>query len=159
MAEQPAMSLTIRREALDSAVALELITALNAELSGRYPEAGATHFRLDLDEVAPGRGAFLIAYWQGRPVGCGAVRRLDAGEAEVKRMYVSPDHRGKGLGRALLQRLEGEARELGARRLVLETGVRQPEAIGLYEGMGFRRIAAFGEYVDSPLSVCMAKPL
>jgi len=152
-------SLSIRREPLDSAMALALIGALNAELSGRYPEEGATHFRLDYDEVAPGRGTFLVAYWQGQPVGCGAVRRLDAHEAELKRMYVSPPHRGRGVGRALLGMLEAEARGLGATRLVLETGARQPEAIALYERMGFRRVPAFGEYVDSPLSLCMAKAL
>jgi putative acetyltransferase len=60
---------------------------------------------------------------------------------------------------ALLGTLEAEARGLGVNRLVLETGVRQPEAIALYERAGFRKIPAFGEYVDSPLSVCMAKAL
>jgi len=136
-----------------------LIEGLNAELSSRYPEDGATHFRLDPNEVAPGHGAFLVARRAGEPVGCGAVRRIDARTAEIKRMYVRPEARGHRVGRAVLAALETEAQRLGLTRLVLETGVRQPEAIALYERAGFARIPAFGEYVDSPLSVCMAKDL
>src|SRR5256714_5777137 len=74
-----------------------LVGALNAELSATYPEQGACHFRLDVDEVAPGRGAFLMATRAQRPVGCGAVRRIDDLSGEVKRMYVVPDQRGKGV--------------------------------------------------------------
>jgi GNAT superfamily N-acetyltransferase len=153
------LPLKIRPESLESSVALQLIASLNAELSGRYPEESARHFRLDPDEVTPGRGAFLVAYWEGQPVGCGAVRRLGSHTAELKRMYVAPVYRGRGVGRALLDTLEAEARGLGVNRLVLETGVRQPEAIALYERAGFRQVPVFGEYVDSPLSVCMAKEL
>jgi len=74
-------------------------------------------------------------------------------------MYVSPEARGHGVGRAVLAALQTEARALGLARLVLETGIRQPEAIALYERAGFSRIPAFGEYVNSPVSVCMAKDL
>jgi len=140
--------------------ATRLIAALNAELSALYPEPGATHFRLDPAEVAPGRGAFVVAYVGGAPVGCGAVRRLEGGDAELKRMYVDPSRRGRGIGRALLAALEAEARALGARRLVLETGIRQTAALALYRNAGFVEIPAFGEYVASPgTSVCLAKPL
>jgi GNAT superfamily N-acetyltransferase/SAM-dependent methyltransferase len=149
----------IERADILSGEVLSLIEALNAELSGRYPEDGATHFRLDPSEVAPGHGAFLVARRAGRPVGCGAVRRVEAGIGEVKRMYVSPEARSGGVGRAVLTALESEARALGLVRLVLETGVRQPEAIALYERAGFSRVPAFDEYVNSPLSVCMAKDL
>ena len=100
---------------------------LDAELTERYPEAGATHFRLDV--------------------------------AEVKRMYVRTAARGRGIGGAILVALETEARVLGVSRLVLETGVRQPEALALYRRFGFDVIPPFGEYVESPLSVCMAKDL
>ena len=151
--------LIVERADIRSPAALALIGALNAELTDRYPEAGATHFRLDSDEVADGRGAFLIASRSGLPIGCGAVRRLDGQQAEIKRMYVSPEERGRGVGRVLLAALEAEARRLGLSRLVLETGVRQAEAIALYERAGFSRIAPFGEYVGSPLSVCMAKAI
>ena len=149
----------IRREELGSPAAAALIAALNAELSATYPEEGATHFRLDPDEVGEGHGAFLVAYDGGRPVGCGALRRLDTDTAEIKRMYVAPEARGRGLGRLLLGALEGEARRLQVARIVLETGVRQREALGLYESAGYARIPSFGEYVDSPLSVCFGKPL
>jgi putative acetyltransferase len=147
------------RVPLASPVAQELIGALNAELERLYPEEGANHFRLDADEVAPGRGAFVVARLDGRPVACGAVRSTDAGTAEIKRMYVDPGIRRRGVARALLARLEDEARALGARRVVLETGVRQPEAIALYAAFGYATIAPFGEYANTPLSVCMGKEL
>ncbi len=152
----------LRREGILSAAAQLLIGALNAELEGRYPEEGANFFRLDADEVREGRGGFFVAYISGEPVGCGAVRRTDPGVAEIKRMYVAPAARGRGVGRQIFVALEAEARRLGVRRLVLETGPRQPEAIALYERAGFVQIPLYGEYRDTPhpeLSVCMAKDL
>ena len=160
MREAPdAADLTISRADIHSPDSLALISELNAELSATYPEPGATHFRLDADEVAEGRGAFLVASRSGRPVGCGAVRRIDPQTGELKRMYVRREHRGRGVGRALLAALEAEARALGLRRLVLETGVRQNEAIALYRRCGFTGIPAFAEYALSPLSLCMAKDI
>jgi len=157
--ESAASEVRIERVDILSPTAATLIEALNAELSSRYPEEGANHFRLEPDEVADGRGAFLVATSSGLPVGCGAVRCIEAGTGEIKRMYVSPEARGRGIGRALLEALEGEARNLGIRRLVLETGTRQGEALALYGRSGFSRIPLFGEYIGSPLSVCMAKDL
>ena len=154
---QPAIE--VRREEITSAMAQALILALNEELTAQYPEEGATHFRLDPDEVAEGRGVFLVAYEGGRPIGCGAIRRIDDDTAEIKRMYVERGARGRGVGRALLQSLEAEGRRLGVTRIVLETGVRQLAALALYSAAGFSRIPAFGEYAGSPLSVCMEKEL
>jgi|EndMetStandDraft_5_1072996.scaffolds.fasta_scaffold01602_3 putative acetyltransferase len=151
------MRIEIQREDLASPVALRLIRALDAELSRLYPEQGATHFRLDADEVAPERGGFFVAYVNGSPVGCGAVRQLDAETAEIKRMYVDPGMRRRGVGRAVLAALEREAARLGVRTVVLETGARQPEALRLYEATSFSPIPPFGEYVDSPLSICLGK--
>src|SRR5439155_16131246 len=114
---------------------------LNVELSALYPEPGANHFRLDQDEVAPGNGIIVVARWHGSPVGCGALRsireaalmrELGPRVGELKRMYVAPDVRGQGIGRALPNRLETEARTLGLARLVLETGTRQAEGLALY---------------------------
>lgn len=149
----------IQHADLLSAEAAALIAELNAELAHVYPEQGATHFRLDPEEVGEGRGAFLIARRGGVPVGCGAIRRLDPDSAEIKRMYVVPTQRGRGISRRVLRRLEAEARRLGVRRLVLETGVRQKEALALYTSAGFVEVPPFGEYVGSPLSLCMAKEL
>lgn len=149
----------IRREALAAPAARQMIEALNAELKAEYPGEGETFFRLDADEVAGGQGAFLVAYAAGRPVGCGAIRKLDDESAEIKRMYVDRAARGRGLGRQLLVALEEEASRLGVRRVVLETGPRQFSALALYESFGFKRIPAFGDYVNSPISICMAKSI
>lgn len=157
--EFAAVSVVIRQAPLDGPAACALIGALNAELLARYPEEGSTHFGLDADEVAPGRGVFVIAWREAEAVGCGAVRRLDSATAEVKRMYVAPRVRGARIGARILARLEAEAREFGVARLVLETGERQPEALALYRRAGFVEIPRFGTYVDSALSLCMAKTL
>lgn len=144
---------------LTSAEARALIAALDAELQARYPEDGANHFRLDADEVSSSRGAFLVARRAERALGCAAVRLLDATTGEVKRMYVAPDARRQGVGALLLTHIEAHARRLGATRLVLETGARQPESLALYRRFGFSDIERFGEYVSSPLSLCLTKAL
>ena|SRR5689334_722579 len=150
--------ITIARAELTGEVGRALIGALNAELAGTYPEPGATHFRLDPGEVAEGRGAFLVVYLDGVPIGCGALRVLDTETAELKRMYVRPEERGRGLGRRLVAALEAEARAMGVRRLVLETGIRQAAALALYRATGFEPIPLYGEYRGSPeTSVCLGK--
>jgi GNAT superfamily N-acetyltransferase len=153
------MNIDVRSVSLDPPEVTTLIKALNAELEQRYPEEGANHFRLDPEDVAPGRGVFLVAYDADEAVGCGATRLIDAQTAEIKRMYVDPAYRGKGIAARLLEELERHARALGAKELVLETGERQPEAVALYSRAGFQKIPLFGEYVNSPLSVCMGKVL
>jgi ketosteroid isomerase-like protein len=88
------------------------------------------------------------------------VRLIDGETGELKRMFVSPAVRGKGVGRRLVDALEAEARALGARRLVLETGTRQTAALALYRATGFQPIPLYGEYVNSPdTSVCMGKEI
>ncbi len=156
------LQLRVRPEDLHAPAAQQLICALNAELTARYPEEGANHFHLEAREVSEGQGAFFIAYLHHEPVGCGAVRRIEPDVAEIKRMYVVPRVRGRGVGGRILNALEAEARRLGVRRLVLETGPRQPEAIALYARSGFTEIPLFGDYLNSPhpeLSVCLAKEL
>jgi putative acetyltransferase len=150
----------IRRVELESPTAQKLIEALNADLRARYPEGDGMHyFRLDVHEVRPGRGAFVVAYDAEMPVGCGAVRTIDAGVAEIKRMYVLPTVRGRGIARRMLEVLENEARAIGIQKLMLETGTRQPEAIALYSKTGYSRTGAFGEYPPSPLNVFFEKYL
>jgi GNAT superfamily N-acetyltransferase len=153
-------TVAIRRSRLTAPDAVRLIAALNAELTAMFPEPGATHFSLESTEVEIDSGAFLIAYVDAIAVGCGAVRRLDPERAELKRMYVDPAVRGQGIGRALVAALEGEARLLGVARVVLETGTRLAPAIGLYQAMGYVRVALFGEYLASPdTSLCFGKSL
>ena len=153
-------SIRVVHAELTDDVSQALIEALNAELSAMYPEPGANHFSLDPEETARGRGAFLVLYRGDIPVGCGAVRLLDFETGELKRMYVSPAERGRGLGRRLVAELEAEAKALGVRRLVLETGTRQHAALALYRATGFCPIPLYGEYLLSPdTSVCLGKDL
>ncbi|MBV8212746.1 MAG: GNAT family N-acetyltransferase [Verrucomicrobia bacterium] len=102
---------------------------------------------------------YLIAFVDGNPVGCGALRKLDDRAAEVRRMYVLRQARRAGIARAILVRLEEEACLLGYETLLLETGNRQGPAMSLYESYGFTRILPFGPYVNDPTSVCYSKPL
>ena len=117
-------------------------------------------------EFAAPRGHFLVGYLDGVPVACGGWRAHDVaedslrpGDAEIKRMYVQDGLRGRGLSRLVLAALEDAARAAGRTRMVLETGTLQPEAIGLYESSGYRRIANFGVYRDHPDSLCYGKEL
>jgi putative acetyltransferase len=154
----------VRPEPLDSPVARRLIAELNAELSRDYPPAQRFH-SLAAEEVAEGAGAFLVLWLDGAPAGCGAVRMLspDAGlgeaVAELKRMYVIPASRGRGLARAILNTLEDRAAALGATRVVLETGDKALAALGLYQSAGYARIRCFGAYAASPTSICLEKRL
>ena len=108
----------------------------------------------------PPDGVFLVVRDDGRrAVGCGGVCRFDETRAELKRMYVVPDARGRGLGRLLLIELEEEARRLGYAGIVLETGDRQPEALGLYASAGYERIPCYGVYATRELSRCYEKSL
>jgi GNAT superfamily N-acetyltransferase len=151
--------LIITPEPLSGSDAQALIARLNAELTELYPKPDDRHFELAEAQVSEGRGVFLVARVDGAPVGCGALRQLDPATGELKRMYVAPGSRGYGVGRRVVAELEQHARSLDLRRLVLETGDLQVEAMGLYESAGFTRIPCFGEYAGSAVSVCMEKAL
>ncbi|HYS03290.1 MAG TPA: GNAT family N-acetyltransferase, partial [Candidatus Eisenbacteria bacterium] len=88
----------------------------------------------------------MVARAEGRALGCGALRKLADGTAEVKRMYVEPEMRGRGVAQEILDHLEAAGRDFGVHRLVLETGLYQAEAIGLYRRAGFKPIRCWGEY-------------
>jgi len=107
----------------------------------------------------PPDGVFLIARIDGRAVACGGICRFDETRGELKRMYVVPDARGLGLGRRLLEALEDRARRLGYVALVLETGDRQPEALGLYRSSGYEPIPCYPPYDSRALSLCFEKLL
>jgi GNAT superfamily N-acetyltransferase len=148
----------VRGEPYGGAAARRLTNALAAELRERYDEDGAG------GEPEPGvfaapHGHFVVAWEEGVAVACGGLARYDEREGEIRRMYVVPEARGRGVSKLVLAALERAARELGYEALRLETGDRQPEAIGLYERAGFERIPCYGPYIDDPHSVCFRREL
>jgi GNAT superfamily N-acetyltransferase len=151
--------ISIAAEPFDSADARRLIAALDAGLAELYSPEQRFGPNLKAEQIEGSRGTFLVARDGDRAVGCGAIRVIEPTMAEAKRMYVEPDYRGKGVGRAVLARLEAAARELGVTRLVLETGVYQDAAIALYRGAGFAQVDCWGEYTTSPTSICFEKNL
>ena len=137
-------------------IAQKLIGELCAEIGGRY---GVPPSPFSFTEAAKDRTIFLVATLDGQPVGCGAIRQIDDGTAEVKRMYVSPAGRRRGIARTILAELERRASGYGYSVVRLETGVLQPEAQRLYEAHGYHRIPAFGRYAGNPTSLCYEKIL
>lgn len=144
--------------------AMKLIAEVQQEYVARYGHQDTTP--VDPAEFVLPSGLFLVGYVAGEAVATGAWRAHDSddpefrdGDAEIKRMYVAPRARGRGLARAVLAELERTAREAGRRRMVLETGTAQPEAIGLYTACGYTEIDKFGVYRCEPDSRCMAKSL
>jgi len=108
----------------------------------------------------PPDGVFLVVRDDdGSAVACGGICRFDATRAELKRMYVRPEERGRGLGRRVLVELEEAARRLGYASVVLETGDRQDEALGLYESSGYERMPCYPPYDSRALSLCFEKRL
>jgi GNAT superfamily N-acetyltransferase len=150
---------TVEAEDFGTADARRLVAALDAGLAEVYTPDQRFGPNLKPEQLAEGRGVFLVAREGGRAIGCGALRMLDGSTAEVKRMYVEPEPRGRGVGRLVLERLESFAREQGVRRLVLETGVHQKPAIELYLRAGFKEVPCWGEYATSATSVCYEKRL
>jgi GNAT superfamily N-acetyltransferase len=141
----------IRLVPFDSPVAQRLIRAALADLGARYGGSG-DETPVDPAEFVPPAGAFLVAHLDGEPVGCGGWRSHgDTGEvAELKRMYTDPAARGRGVARAVLAAVERSAREHGRKRMILECGDRQPEAVAMYTSAGYERIPNFGFYKDAP---------
>jgi putative acetyltransferase len=149
--------LVIRVDRPDSEEARLLIRQLDDDLRQRDP--GATIHGLHPQDIADPQLTFLVARIDGRAVGCGALRPLELGVGEVKRMYVRPAFRGRGVARQVLAALESVARARGYLTLRLETGTRQPEAIGLYRPAGYAEIPCFGAYGGDRFSICFEKRL
>ena len=139
--------------------ALALLHEASADARALYPELFAGSSASATNEPLPERGLYVIAYVDGQPLACGALRPLGSEVAEVRRMYVHSAHRRQGLASAVLRHLECEARRLGYTRLVLQTGYKQLPAMRLYEAHGFERVPPFGEYVNDPTSVCYGRIL
>lgn len=137
---------------------LQLLAQLRTELSEKYPDE-LRGVPLIPEELAAEGAAFLVARCDDQPVGCGAIRAFEPGVAEVKRMFVVPEARGYGTGRAILENLETFARNFGYKSIRLETGLKQPEAIVLYQSAGYHRAPCYGPFRENPMSVCFEKDL
>lgn len=137
--------------------ALELIRELSRELANLYDHShdGSGDFRPEDALVA--KSAFLVARLGDRALGCGAIRPLEEGVAEVKRMYVRPEFRGLGLAKAILAELERLAVEFGYSCVRLETGPKQLRACAVYQRAGYRTIPRYGKYVGCEDSRCFEK--
>jgi GNAT superfamily N-acetyltransferase len=134
-----------------------LVKMLDAELWERYPETMHLYTAGNLVDASV---RVAVSYEGDMPVGCACLRPF-AGEpeaVELKRMFVRKEYRGKGHSAAVLGELISWASEEGFKRIRLETGVRQPDAIRFYEKTGFARIPNYGSYADDPDSVCMERP-
>ena len=166
-----APSATFRVAAYDDPESVRFVDAVQAFYVERY--GGVDRTPVDPAEFAPPRGIFLLGSLPGTgPVCCGGWRRRDAttiaapdrpvlrpGDAEIKRMWVDPAHRRRGLAGAVLDELERAAARAGCRRTVLETGTEQPEALAFYRARGYTPIPRYGVYRDEPSSLCFAREL
>ena len=142
--------IAIVSEPPDSATAAALLAAYRAELDERFP-GGFTPppgWAAAASQLVPPAGAYLVVTDAGEPLGCGAVRVLEPGIAELKHMWVSPRLRGRGVGRRLLAALEAEARALGCSTVRLDTSPLLAEAVALYHSVGYGEIP---RYNDNPL--------
>jgi putative acetyltransferase len=136
---------------------VRLVEALDAYLGALYPPE--SNHLVDIEALSAPAVRFFVARLDGRAVGCGALRVDPSGYGEVKRMYVDPSARGKKVGRAILVCIEAEARRAHLSSVRLETGIHQPEALGLYRAAGYREIPPFGDYQPDPLSLFMEKQI
>jgi len=146
----------IVRTAEDNADFLSLVELLDAEL--RIHDGEEHGFYAQFNKPV-GLGGVVIAFDDGEPVGCGAFKRYEEGVAEIKRMYVKPESRGRRIAALVLAELESWAAELGFTKCILETGHKQPEAIALYRREGYSVIPNYGQYVGVDNSVCLKKTL
>ncbi|MYT95874.1 MULTISPECIES: GNAT family N-acetyltransferase [unclassified Streptomyces] len=135
----------------------QLVERLQAEYTEIYgaPDVSPT----EAGQFSPPRGAFAVGYVKRAPVAMGGWRVREDGRAELKRMYVIDEHRGRGYSRSVLAWLEESAAAAGAPTMVLETNRQHPAAIGLYRSCGYTDVPAFGYYADDPLTVYLGRPL
>lgn len=148
--------LRIKRTNSDDKDFHELVRLLDKDLLDRYGALQDYYSRFNSIKDLP---TVVIAYQEGQPVGCGCFKQFDNSSVEVKRMYVSNEQRGKGTGAAILAELEKWAAELKITSIVLETGNNQPEAVHLYQKMGYTVIPNYGQYSGMETSICMKKEL
>ena len=150
-------AVAIRAARPDSREATELLAELDAALL-EYPYPPESRHAFSVEKLIRESVAFFVASYDGQLAACGGVK-LFADYGEVKRMYVRPVFRGKGLGKAILDHLAEHARANDVTTLRLETGIYQVEAIGLYDGWGFHRRGPFGNYKNDPNTVYFEKSI
>lgn len=149
------MPIEITNERPDTHDARTLIEELDAHLIPQYPIE--SHHGYSIEKLLRENVAFFVIRQDGLAAGCGGILLVGSEYGEIKRMYVRPAFRGKGLSKLMLEHLAAYARDRGVNLLRLETGIHQREAIGLYERMGFVQIPPFGPYPVDPLSRCYEK--
>ncbi|NNC70241.1 MAG: GNAT family N-acetyltransferase [Flavobacteriaceae bacterium] len=135
---------------------IDLVGLLDADLAVRD---GDDHAFYDQFNSIENLKQALVLYHNNTAVGCGAMKPFEVDRIEIKRMYTLPNHRGKGYATKILAELESWARELGYTKCVLETGMRQPEAIQLYIKNGYERIPNYGQYKNIDNSLCFEKAI
>ena len=148
---------TLRPLPYDHPVAHDLVEQVQEEYVQRY--GGRDAAVVDAAEFLPPVGVFLAAEIDGEPAGCGAWRALSPGVVEIKRVYVVPGFRRRGLAQVIVAALEDSAAQAGHGSVVLNTGHEQPEALALYAGLGYRPIGGYGIYACSPGAVFLGKDL
>lgn len=150
------MTVSLKRTDSDNTDFQALVRDLDKELAVRDGEDYSFYAQFNkLDLIKH----VVLAYSGETPAGCGAIKKFTDDAWEVKRMFVPAEMRGQGVAVSVLAELEKWARELGAVRCVLETGLKQPEAVRLYEKSGYRSIPNYGQYVGVENSVCFEKEL
>lgn len=150
------MAINLVRTDSNSASFRELVALLDAELAIRDGEEHA--FYAQYNKIDKIRYA-VVAFEDEKAIGCGAFKEHEPGVAEVKRMYVREESRNRGIAGKVLEELERWAKELNFSECILETGLKQPEAIRLYQKNGYAEIPNYGQYAGVENSVCMKKSL
>jgi putative acetyltransferase len=144
----------ITRTDSDNQDFIDLVKYLDADLAERDGSEHSFYAQFNkIDKIK----YVVIAYENSQPVGCGAIKEYSPNTMEVKRMYTFPESRGKGIASQVLTELETWAAELSYEKCILETGKKQPEAIGLYKKNGYKLIPNYGQYAGIENSVCFEK--
>lgn len=146
--------ITFKRVTSDHQDFIKLICMLDQDLYSRYNKGQDAYDQYNKIEFI---NTVIVAYLENVPVACGCFKKYDDNTIEIKRMFVKPEMRGKGIAKRILQELESWGIQMGFSKSILETGIGQPEAINLYEKSGYKKIPNYDQYANMPDSVCMGK--